>query len=366
MLAKVYRQRQLPKLFKKAIDTSQKIQKQQPFRNHQYFENEYALQFEQYSHLTGLGRDVPYNLQEVSDANDKAYLANKLQLSCFMIAHQKVFQADYKMRFLDEILDSLEKDGTFLQIPAIAIYYYGYKAVTDKDDEESYKKLKKQIVLHQDIFPQHENRIIFLMANNYCISQINAGKDAYFRESFELYVLGIKKDIFLENGVLSRFTFGNAISIALNLQEFEWVEKLIGKNSHQLEEKHRENYVRFYQARLYFEKKEYDKAMPMFAQYETDDILMSLLAKTMLMKMYYELDEFSALDSLIDSMRAYIQRKKVMGYHKAVFKNLLTYTKKLLKIFPSDKKQIEKLRAEIQSADPIMEQKWLLEQLDRL
>ncbi len=366
ILAKVYRQRQLPKLFRKAIDSSQKIQEKQPFRNHQYFENEYALQFEQYSYLSGLGRNVPYNLQEVSDANDKAYLANKLQLSCFMISHQKVFKADYKMRFLDEMLDQLERDRTFLEIPAIAIYYYGYKAVTNKHDEGSYKKLKEHIILHQDIFPQHENRIIFLMANNYCISQINAGNESYFRESFELYDLGLKKDIFTENGVLSRFTFGNAISIALNLKEFQWVEKLLATTSYQIEEKHRENYIRFYKARLFFEKKEYDKAMPMFAQYETDDILMSLHAKTMLLKMYFELDEFNALDSLIDSMRTYIQRKKVMGYHKAVFKNLLSYTRKLLKVYPNDQKQISKLKEEIKIAEPLMERKWLLEQLNKL
>lgn len=365
MLAKVYRQRQLPKLFKKAMDTSLKTQEKQPFRNHQYFENEYALQFEQYSYLSGLGRNVPYNLQEVSDANDKAYLANKLQLSCFMMAHQKVFNADYQLRFIDTLLDQLEADHTFLDIPAIAIYYYGYKAVTQKDDEESYKKLKEQIFRHEGIFPRQENRIILLMANNFCISQINAGKNSYFRESFELYDLGIKKEIFLENGILSRFTYSNAIITALNLNEYEWVEQFIAGHSDYLEAKHRDNYVRFYRARLHFERGEYTTAMRLFAQYEYDDILMSLHAKTMLLKMYYELDEFNALDSLIDSMRTYIHRKKVMGYHKTVFKNLLRYTRKILKVRPNDRTAVMKLKQEIAVAEPLMERKWLLEQLDK-
>jgi iron-sulfur cluster repair protein YtfE (RIC family) len=104
----------------------------------------------------------------------------------------------------------------------------------------------------------------------------------------------------------------------------------------------------------------------MFAQYETNDILMSLHAKTMLLKMYYELDEFNALDSLVDSMRAYIQRKKVMGYHRAVFKNLLTYTRKLLKVRPNDKEQVKKLKEEISTVEPLMERKWLLEQIEKL
>ncbi|MEZ4931011.1 MAG: hypothetical protein R2788_02620 [Saprospiraceae bacterium] len=366
ILANVYRQRQLPKLFKKAMDTSQKIQESQPYRNHQYYENEYALQFEQYSYLSGLGRDVPLNLQEVSDANDIAFLTNKLKLSCIMLSHQAVYKTEYQMYLLKDILSSIETDQRYLEIPAISIYYYSYKAISDRKEEVHFQQLKNQIKSYSDLFPTDEIRVIYLLAINYGIAQINAGNDSYFRESFELYDLGMRKKIFLENGILSRFTFGNAISIALNLNEFKWVENFILNNNLYLEEKHRNNYVRFYRARLHFERKEYDKAMPMFAQYDTDDILMSLLAKTMLLKMYYELDEFGALDSLIDSMRAYIQRKKVMGYHKAVFKNLLTYTKKLLKVFPNDKEQIEKLKSEIESADPLMERKWLLEQLEKM
>ncbi len=366
MLANVYRQRQLPKLFKKAMDASRKIQEKQPYRNHQYFENEYALQFEQYSYLSGLGRDVPLNLQEVSDANDIAFLTNKLKLSCIMLSHQAVFKTDYKMHLLDDVLFNTERDKKYLDIPAISIYYYSYKAISEKKNEEHFVQLKKQIKEHSDLFPSDEIRVIYLLAINYCIGQINAGKLKYYNESFELYELGMQKNIFIENGVITRFTYSNAIVAALNLGKFDWVDNFITDYSQFLEEKHRENYVRFYRARLHFERGEYNEAMRLFAQYEYDDILMSLHAKTMLMKMYYELDEFNALDSLIDSMRTYIQRKKVMGYHKAVFKNLLAYMKKLLKVFPNDKKQIEKLRSEIQTADPIMDRKWLLEQLDKM
>ncbi|HFA51646.1 MAG TPA: hypothetical protein ENJ95_21745 [Bacteroidetes bacterium] len=366
ILAKVYRQRQLPKLFKKTMDAGQKMQEKQPLRNHQYYEHEFALQFEQYTYLSGLGRNVPNNLQKVSDASDKAYLANKLQLSCFMIAHQAVFKADYDMGMLQEVLGYIATNNSLLEIPAIAVYYFGFKAIKEKNSEDNYQKLKEQIRKYSDLFPADEIRVIYLLAINYCIGQINAGKLNYYNESFELYALGIKKNIFLENGVMSRFTYSNAIINALNLNEFEWVENFIAGYSQFLEEKHRESYVLFYRARLHFERGQYDKAMPLFAQYDTDDTLMSLLAKTMLLKMYYELDEYNALDSLLDSMRAYIQRKKVMGYHKSVFKNLLKYSRKLLKIMPNDAAQIQKLKTEIENADPIMERKWLLEQLDKM
>ncbi len=366
ILAKVYRKRQLPKLFQKTIDVGQGIQQQQPYRNHQYFENEYAIQFEQYTYLSGLGRNTPLNLQEVSDANDVAYLANKLQLSCIMLSHQAVFKTTYKLQILNELLSHVEENPQLLGVPAIAIYYYQYRAMTRPDEEVHYRLLKKEILENGHLFPAEEMRVIYLLTINYCIGRINAGVEGFLKESFELYKDGIQKNIFLENGVLSRFTFGNIVIAGLNLKEFEWVEDFIHRYKVFLEEKHREDLVHFNLARLNFEKKNYKKAMQLFATLDYNDILMNLVAKTMLLKMYYELDETNALDSLIGSMKTYLQRKKVMGYHKDNYKNIIQYTKKMLKMAHYDKEQIQKLKKEIETTNPLTERKWLLAQLDKL
>ncbi|MCB0522855.1 MAG: hypothetical protein H6577_07085 [Lewinellaceae bacterium] len=365
-LAKVYRQRQLPRLFQKTIDSVQKLQEQQPRRNHQYYENEYALQFEQYSYLSGLSRTVPLNLQEVSDANDVAYLTNKLRLSCIMLSHQTVFKTEYKMGLLNDVLNRVEAEPAYLEIPAIAIYYFSFKAISEKTNKEFFQKLKEQILLHGDLFPTEEIRVIYLLAINYCIGRMNEGDSDFVNESYQLYKEGFGKNIFLENGILSRFTFGNAIMIALNLKEYQWAENFIKDFSDYLEEKHRDYNVHFYLARLHFEKKDYPKAMQLFVQADYDDILMTLVAKTMLLKMYFELDEYNALESLLGSMRTYLQRKKVMGYHKANYKNIIHFTKKLLKVTPYDKAQKEKLRLELAGTNPLTERKWLMEQLERM
>ena len=366
MLAKVYRQRQLPKLFKKAMDTSQRIQESQPFRNHQYFENEYSRQFEQYSYLSGLGRNVPLNLQEVSDANDIAFLANKLMLSCIMNSHQAVFKTDYQMHLLEDILASIEQNERYLNVPPISIYYYSYKAISEKEEVKHFEQLKDQIKKYSDLFPTDEIRVIYLLAINYCIGQINAGYVEYYNESFDLYELGMRKSIFLLNGVLDRFTYSNAIVTALNLGKYKWVDNFISTNSQFLEKKHRDNHVRFYRARLHFEKKEYSKSMKLLAQSDFDDILMTLSAKVILLKMYYELDEYDSLDWLLASMDTYLQRKKIMGYHKTNYKNIIKATKRLLKTFPGNREKKEKLKTEITDTNPLTEKSWLLEQLEKM
>ncbi|MFQ5447278.1 MAG: hypothetical protein ACE5FF_10110 [Saprospiraceae bacterium] len=366
MLAKVYRQRQLPKLFQKAMDTARKIQEQQPYRNDRYFENEYILQHENYNYLSGLGRSVPLNLQEVSRSNDIAWLINKLQVSCIMLSHQKVFKTDYNMFLLDDVLTRLEGNPVLLENPAIAINYYSYKALSDSENEEHFQKLKGHIDRHGHLFPPHEIRNTYLLAINYCIGRLNTGVLAYVREAFDLYRQGLAKNIFLENGTLSRFTFRNIVAIGLQLGEYDWVEHFIHAYSPFLDEKHRDSFVQFNLGHLFFEKKDYEKSMRLIAQLDHDDILILLVAKTMLLKMYYELDEISALESLLGSMRTYLQRKKIMGYHKANYKNIIRYTKKLLRVAPYSKDQKEKLKAEIAGANPLTERQWLLEQVDRL
>lgn len=365
-LGRVYRQKQLPKLFQKAMEAGSKIQHKQPFRNHLYFENEYLLQLENYAYLSGLSRTAPLNLQEVSDANDVAYLANKLQLSCIMLSHQTVYKSEYNMRLLNSLLREIESQPHYLDIPAIAIYYHSFKAITIPNETDHFRHLKEQIKKHSKLFPSHEMRVIMLLTINYCIGRINAGHTDFLRETFELYQEGLKNDIFLENGLLSRFTYNNIVIAGLNLKEFEWVENFIHEYSPYLDEKHREGQVHINLARLYYEKKDYKTAMELLVQADYDDILLTLVAKTMLLKIYYELDEINALDSLLGSMRTYLQRKKVMGYHQSNYKNIIRYTRRLLRVAPYDNEQKQKLKAELEQTNPLTERKWLLEQLERL
>jgi hypothetical protein len=362
LLARVYRQRQLDKPFQHAVNQARKLQKKHPFRNRHFLENEYLLQYEDYSYRSGLRRTVQLNLQEVSDALDVSFLSKKLRQSCLMLSHRAVFKTEYDWGLLENLLEFVENHH-YLDFPAVAIYYYSYKALSDPSDEASFKRLKKEIFDHDDLFPESEIRDIYLLAINYCIGRMNAGNEAYRRETFELYKNGLEKKILIQNDLLSRWTYKNVVTIGTMLKEFDWVEHFIPAYQQYLEPKYRESMVHYNQAKLHYEKKEYDQAMLLFGQVEYDDILLNLGAKTMLMKMYFELDEYNALDSLLESMSKYVRRKDVIGYHKSNYRNIITYTKKVFNSNPFDQKQRAKLVEEIKTANPLTERKWLLAQM---
>ena len=307
------------------------------------------------------------NLQKLHDALDLTFIAKKLRYSYLMYAHQAVYKADYDYGTLEPLLQHIEEKKIY-QIPAIGVYYYGLKTHFEKGNKTHFNNLKNILFSNQNLFPPDELRDLYLMAINYLISQLNSGEPTIKKQLFEFYRKGIEKRILLENQTLSRVTFRNIVSLGLMLKKYTWIETFIPQYAKFLHKNYRESIVHYSNARLSFDQKNYARAMQLLTQVEFDDILMNLNAKSMLIRMFYEENEYDALESLLASMRTYLSRKKVIGYHKSNFSNLIKFTKKMLKINPYDKTQIEHLIYAVKEANPMAatERNWLLEQLRNL
>ncbi len=364
-LTSVYRKRNLPKAFQKSVRQVESLQKKFSYRNEQYLQNEFSLEQEKYLYLEGKKRTIKMNLQELSDTLDLTYIADKLRQSNLMLAHQSIYKASYKIGLIDEVLRHVEEND-LTEVPAIGTYYYVYKTLTDQNNPAHFESLTRHIREFSNLFPQEQMRDFYLHAINHCIRRLNAGETEYFRKAFELYQQGLEKKILVGNNRIDPYLFRNVTSIGLKLKEFEWVDYFIDKYKDYLEERHRENVYLFNLARLRFEQNDYDSAMQLLAQTDFDDILIQLNAKTMLAKIYYELDEYDALESLLESMRAYINRKDLVESYRPLYKNFIRYAVKLLKVNPYNKAHTQKLRKDIKAVERIAERDWLLKQLDAM
>jgi len=346
-LLKVYGERHLDKAFSKTQkDIENYMQKALNPREDDLI-NYYQFQKEIGDFKSKIKRSQELNLQELTDAYDRAYIAEKLKHACLILSHQRVYNAQYEIGLLEEILVYTEKNN-LLENQRIGIHYYLYKIISANKVEDFY--ILKKYLKDTTSIPKIEIRDAYLNCINFCISQMNTGNEVFIKEAFDLYKSGIEKKVLIENNILSRWTFKNTIAIALRLKEFEWVESFIENYNQYLEEKYRESFLHFNYAKLYYAKGDYDRALEVIQKYEFSDILINLDAKTMLLKIYYETDEVKILESLLESMRAYIQRKN----------------KKLLKVNPYSKAQKEKLKVEIEAAKPLTEKAWLLKQLAEL
>ena len=362
-LLRIYKERNLEKSFykiQKDIEGSLK-KKLEPKEDDLFTKYQFKKEVVEFN--SKIKRSQELNLQELSDAYDEAFIVEKLKHACLALAHKRVFNINYEIGLLSEVIEFTEKKN-LLDNSRIGIHFYLYKILNENKIEDFY--VLKDYLEEVDAFPKIEIREAYINAINFCASQINSGNKNFIKEAFYLYKNGIEKNIFMENNLLSRWTFKNAIVVGLKLKEFEWVENFIENYNQYLEEKHRESFLYFNYAMLHYEKGNYKKVLEVIQKYEFTDILVNLNAKIILVKVYYELDEIKVLESFLESMRAYIQRKKVIGYQKIVYKNMLKYTKKLLKVNPYSKTQKEKLKAEIEAAKPLTEKAWLLKQLTEL
>jgi len=104
--------------------------------------------------------------------------------------------------------------------------------------------------------------------------------------------------------------------------------------------------------------------MVLLQKVDFDDVLNNLDARRMLLRIYYELGEFEALHSLLDSFKTYISRQKDVGYHKDNYLNLIRFVKKMIRYDLSDPKTRSALVDEIKNTPAFTEQSWLLKQLE--
>ena len=362
-LAEGYRRRGLTGPFERTRKSLEKRLAEQPLRNAHFHLLEHRLRWEQYQINTAEDPSESGPLASLTKSMDLFYLSSRLRLICLGAAQRGVYQSGGQKGMEEEVV-SLAEQAAWRDLPAIAIYLHAYRMLNQPERETHFQKLKKLLLETTGQFSVEEMRGLYLLTINYCIRRLNEGEKRFFTEVLELYRSGLSNGFLFENGVLSRFTYHNIVAAGLQAGELDWVNNFMHEYKNALERKYRESSFSFNLARLEYTRRRYDAVLDLLQKANYRDPLLNLAAKTLLMKTFYELDEQDLLQSHLDAMRNYIRRKRVIGYHRANYLNLVRYTEKLLRIRFSDKAAVRAFQAEVSSADPLTEREWLLARLE--
>ena len=147
------------------------------------------------------------------------------------------------------------------------------------------------------------------------------------------------------------------------LLENDWVENFLATYKKYLRPRERDNTWRYNLAFFYFQQQKYKQAMQLLLQVKFKDVLNNLDARRILLKSYFELGEFTALESLLESFSRYIHRQKDIGYHRENYLNMVRFVKKMIHNRLEDKKIVQQLIKEIEATNGLAEREWLLEKL---
>lgn len=361
-LAEAYRKLNLQKHYDQTIRTAEEILKNEPDRPADYYSNLYSLEFEKYRSLSARRQLDEVNLQAVSDKLDDAYLAQKLKQTCFSISHRRMYTREYDLGLLPHLLEVASAER-YQKTPAISLYYHGYFALTQSNEEFHFKKFKEQLIAFGNEFPRDELRDLYLLATNYCIKRVNEDAPHFADEALDLYKEALRKKVLQTNGILSHITFSNITAIGLLTEDFSFTENFLNDYKSALSGEYREPIFSFNLARLEYQRGDFDKALDLLRREVYRDLLLNLSVKTVTAKIYFEIKEFDLLFSHLDAMQQFIRRKKVMGYHRENFQNFLSLLRKIVEMPDFAKAEKITIKKEIEGVKSVAERRWLLKQL---
>ncbi|NUO03542.1 MAG: hypothetical protein HUU01_23250 [Saprospiraceae bacterium] len=345
--------------WEKELERSKAALAQSTFRHDGYYFQQFALEQEiwelgRQKHRSGID-----NVEALNSSFGVFVAVNSFRQGCSLLAQKSMSNVSAIIPYLQETL-RLAEQGYFRDNAAVETWHASYVALTEPENEAHFLRLKELLAQNGEVFPNPDLRDLYILALNVCIRRINAADKKYMREAFDLYRGGLARRVFLENGYLSKTTYRNVMNIAVGVGEWDWAFSYLQEFQPFLSPKDRENIYRYNLATYYFRKQEYNAALELLRHVELREMLENFDARRMMVRMYYELGEFQALESLLDSFDIYLRRHREGGYHREMYRNFVRFMRKM--VIPAKRSTAEqnKLKKEITQTEYLAEREWLL------
>jgi len=324
-------------------------------------------------------RTVHTNLQEVVNKFDWYYISNKLRYCCAMFNTQSIIASDYHFFLLDDLLTALARIP-IEDKPIIQFYYTILLMLKEDDGNIHFEQLKDLLQEEGEKVETKELYFIYTLATNYCIAKFKDGKAIYLRELFELYKQMLEKGLLFDGEYLPVHWFKNMVTAASRLGDFEWAKSFIEQYKKKLPALHRKSTVYFNYGIIAFYEEDYNTTLTHLNKVDFVDFYDHLNCEMLLLKTHYQLQNFQILTTKTDAFRMFIKRNKSISNNNALaYRNFINLFKRLIKCaqdgrkgnyFTNIQKKLEKaipkLHKNIQDTEPLIDKKWLLQEIKTL
>lgn len=321
-------------------------------------------------------RTVNKSLSGKLESLDRFFVATMLKGICQLINQQNILQSEAETLPYQDFIDHIQTHHQrYEKFPAIQIYFYILMTLIEQENEDHYKALKQLLVLHADDIPSEELQPMYQYAQNYCIKLANSGHPIYLEELFELYVERIDRGLIYFQGFIAPSDVKNIVTLGIRIGKLDWTAEFMNRIEPKIAPQHREHLVNYCFALIHHEKGELKKALRLLHTVHFPDVYFDLGTKTLLMKIYFELDDQEGLESIIHTFRAALRRNRLIStYQRKVHLNLIRFVYKLsvlrvksITMGPAAfKRQVDRLRKQIETTQEISNINWLYGKLDEL
>lgn len=262
---------------------------------------------------------------------DIFYISAQLKIWCELLNRSHILSLNYDAQKLQQFISFLEM--VLPRLPehfSIHIYYPLLLWLMEPEKDDWYIGFREKLFQHIAEFPDQEAKEIVAYVQNYCVKRINEGRNEFLNEWLAISKFMLPLNLLNEGPHLSQWTYKNIATAALRLHEYGWAEQFIHGYYLKLPLQHRDNAYQYNLAVFYYESGDLNKAMQLLSKVHFPDANYYLDAKSILIKIYFETNEYDALYSLNESMKIYLLREKQLSKNQHLqYKNLFRYTLRL-------------------------------------
>jgi hypothetical protein len=303
-------------------------------------------------------------LQDSIDSLERFYMYNKVGHSWEI--YDRGATVRIKDGFRNPLIDSIEEYlSTKPQVdPQVAVFFQLYLTTKYPEKAAHFDELLRLLHLYHNNINEEDLRSIYLATINTSIRYMRIDIKKYTVVTLNLYVEGIKSKALFEKGILSPWTYSNAIKLGIRLRRFEWVRGFIEEYNEFLAPDERLNAFHVNSAELAFAQMQYDLTFEHLKEINTKNFRYYLSTQVLYIKAFYETDNIDSCLYILAALKSYLSRRKEVS--KAIKKNYLHFGNLLLRILllGSSEKRKNKLNEDLNSKQ-MLEKEWLLSVFNR-
>jgi hypothetical protein len=238
--------------------------------------------------------------------------------------------------------------------------------LTEPNKEGHFNEAISFINKHQKLFPVEEVKDIYQYIKNYCIKKINEGNAGYTRKLFELYNIILSNRRMMYHDYFSQWEFKNLVTISLRLNEKKWCNDFIKKYINYLVPSERVNAFNYNMAYWYWYEKKYHLSLKLLQKVEFTDVVYQLDSRAVILKIYYETDDYESLYYHLSAFRAFLRRNIAVAENLRVqYSNLIRYTSKIARHGLKESK-LREIKKELMGEKKVADKGWLEMQVSLL
>lgn len=310
-----------------------------------------------------IGKNPADHISEVMNALDELFLVKKLRYSCELINQSNVLNKHYEFFLTQELMDHMAAHPDFGSDLA-RLYYQALLTLQEDSEEAHFFTLKQMLYKALGNIDLDDLSDLYTCALNYSIKQLNTGNQKFVRESFELYKVLMENRIIFVKGELPLQHFKNMIALGVREKEYEWTEAFINDFKQFLPPDEAENAFTYNMAYLQEAKGNYGQVKRLLRTVEYPDVFYQLGSRAILIRTYYELEDYESLSYLLDSFRMYLRRNKALSdYQRKLYLNLDRIMRALVRYQQGARITAKEIAALLEKHPDVAARHWLKEKV---